>query len=187
MRQSAGPCPVSSRVIQIGRIAGERAMDRIRERMNDFKQTLKARGFKETAQREEIARVFFSRGGHVSIDELHAEVKKVSPRVGFATVHRTVRLLKDLGFAAERHFNDVQARYERVDDRGHHDHLICDQCGRIVEFESEEIESLQDSIAKTLGFVVSRHRMELYGLCRECRQGKHRRASRASEKVVHRL
>lgn len=162
-------------------------MDRLRERMDDFKQTLKTRGFKETTQRDEIARVFFSRGGHISIDELHAEVKKVSPRVGWATVHRTVRLLKHLGFAAERHFDQAQARYERVDDKGHHDHLICDQCGRIVEFESAEIESLQESVAQTLGFVVSRHRMELYGVCRACREGKRRRGSGAADKVVHRL
>ena len=162
-------------------------MASIRDRVDDFKQTLKARGFKETAQRDEIARVFFSRKGHVSIEELHAEVKKVNPRVGCATVHRTVRLLKDLGFAAERHFDDAQARYERVDEEGHHDHLICERCGRIVEFESEEIESLQESIAATLGFVVSRHRMELFGICRECREGKHRRSSRPTDKIVHRL
>lgn len=155
--------------------------------MEAFRRTLKARGFKETAQREEIARVFFSRAGHVSIDELHAEVKKVSPRVGCATVHRTVRLLKDLGFAAERHFDDAQARYERVDEEGHHDHLICDECGRIVEFESGEIESLQESVARTLGFVVKRHRMELYGICRECREGKQRQAYRGTGRVVHRM
>jgi len=164
-------------------------MDRIRERMEAFKQALRARGFKETAQRDDIARVFFSRGGHVSIDELHAEVRKVSPRVGSATVHRTLRLLKDLGFAAERHFDDTQARYERADAEGHHDHLICERCGRIVEFESEGIESLQQSVARTLGFIVNRHRMELYGVCRECREGRQRRAaaSGANKIVVHRL
>jgi Fur family ferric uptake transcriptional regulator len=162
-------------------------VDRSRERVEAFKQALKARGFKETAQRDDIAHVFFARGGHVSIDELHAEVKKVNPRVGYATVHRTVRLLRDLGFAAERHFDDAQARYERVDEEGHHDHVICERCGRIVEFQSEEIESLQESVARALGFVVSRHRMELYGICRECREGRQRRASRTGNRVIHRL
>ena len=152
-----------------------------------FKQALKERGFKETAQREDIARVFFGRGGHVSIDELHSEVKKVNPRVGYATVHRTVRLLKDLGFAAERHFDDGQARYEQVDDEGHHDHLICERCGRIVEFQSGEIDALQRSVTRRLGFVVSRRRMELYGICRECREGRERRSARDQDKVINRL
>jgi Fur family ferric uptake transcriptional regulator len=162
-------------------------MGNLRERMAAFKQALKARGGKETAQRDDIARVFFSRRGHVSIDELHAEVKKINRRVGYATVHRTVRLLKDLGFATERHFNDAQARYEHADDEVHHDHLICERCGRILEFNSEEIEALQESVARALGFVVSRHRMELYGICRDCREGRHRRASRTGDKVIHRL
>ena len=141
-----------------------------RDRTDAFKLALKDRGFKETAQRDDIARVFFNRGGHVSIDELHLEVKKVNPRVGYATVHRTVRLLKELGFAAERHFDDGQARYEQVDDEGHHDHLICERCRRIVEFRSGEIDALQRSVARKLGFVVSRRRMELYGICRECQK-----------------
>jgi Fur family ferric uptake transcriptional regulator len=164
-------------------------MDRNRERLEAFKHALKARGFKETAQRDDIARVFFARGGHVSIDELHAEVKKVNPRVGYATVHRTVRLLRDLGFATERHFDDAPARYERADDEDHHDHLICERCGRIVEFQSEEIEALQESVARALDFVVSHHRMELYGICRECREGRQRRTRRGGngKHIIHRL
>lgn len=162
-------------------------MRSLRDRTEAFKRALKDRGFKETVQREDIARVFFSRGGHVSIDELHAEVKKTSPRVGYATVHRTVRLLKDLGFAAERHFDDGQARYERVEGEQHHDHLICERCRRIIEFQSDEIETLQRSVARALGFVVSRRRMELYGICRECREGRNRRPSSVAGKVIHRL
>jgi Fur family ferric uptake transcriptional regulator len=160
-------------------------MTTFRDRTEAFVHALKDRGFKETAQRDDIARVFFGRGGHVSIDELHAEVKKVNPRVGYATVHRTVRLLKELGFAAERHFDDGQARYEQVDDEGQHDHLICERCRRIVEFKSEEMDALQGTVARALGFVVSRRRMELYGICRECREGRQRRG--APDRVVHRV
>jgi Fur family ferric uptake transcriptional regulator len=160
-------------------------MNTHRDRTEAFRHALKARGFKETAQRDDIARVFFGRGGHVSIDELHAEVKRVNPRVGYATVHRTVRLLKELGFAAERHFDDAQARYERIDDEGHHDHLICERCGRIVEFQSGEIDALQRTVGRALGFVVSRRRMELYGICRDCREGGQRRAG--ADTVIHRL
>ena len=160
-----------------------------RDRTEAFKQALKERGFKETAQRDDIARVFFGRrAGHVSIDELHNEVKKVNPRVGYATVHRTVRLLKELGFATERHFDDGQARYELVDDEGeHHDHLICERCRRIVEFQSDEIDALQSAVAQTLGFVVSRRRMELYGICRECREGLDVPETPRTDKIIHKL
>jgi Fur family ferric uptake transcriptional regulator len=162
-------------------------MGSVRERMAAFNQALKERGLKSTSQRDDIARVFFGRTGHVSMEELHAEVKKTSPRVGFATVYRTVRLLKDLGLAVERHFDDGQARFEVAEGEGHHDHLICERCGRIVEFNSAEIETLQESVARQLGFVVSRHRMELYGICRDCREGRTRRPSRAVDKVIPRL
>ena len=162
-------------------------MSGFRDRTEAFKQALKERGFKETAQRDDIAKVFFSRGGHVSIDELHGDVKKINPRVGYATVHRTVRLLQELGFAAERHFDDGQARYERVDDEEQrHDHLICERCRRIVEFQSDEIDASQNAVAHHLGFVVSRRRMELYGICRECREGREAKPARRDKKI-HRL
>lgn len=155
--------------------------DVMRSRMDAFRQALRERGFKETAQRDDIAHVFFRRGGHLSVEELHLEVKRVNPRVGYATVYRTVRLLRDLGFAAERHFDDGQARYELVRDE-HHDHLICERCGKIVEFQNERIESLQELVARDRGFVLSHHRMELYGICRECREGHHDRARRPASR-----
>jgi Fur family ferric uptake transcriptional regulator len=170
-------------------VTREATMGDVRDRTDAFKQALKDRGFKETAQRDDIARVFFGRqGGHVSIDELHNEVKKVNPRVGYATVHRTVRLLKEMGFAAERHFDDGQARYEQVDDDGeHHDHLICERCRRIVEFRSDEMDVLQGVVADALGFVVSRRRVEFYGICRECREGRDMPELRGTRKKIHKV
>ena len=117
-----------------------------------------------TAQREAIVELFLRTREHVSIDELLAKVRKRQPRVGYATVYRTLKLLVDSGLAVERQFGDGQARYEVVGD--HHDHLICMKCGLILEFEDDEIERLQDKIAARLGgFTVLRHRHELYGLC----------------------
>ena len=98
--------------------------------------------------------------------------RSVNPRVGYATVYRTLKLLKECGLAAERHFDDGQARYEAVEGEAqHHDHIICERCGKIVEFASQELERLQERIGRFLGFVVSRHRMELYGICADCREG----------------
>ena len=117
-----------------------------------------------TAQREAIVEQFLRTHDHVSIDELLSKVRKRQPKVGYATVYRTLKLLVDSGLAVERQFGDGQARYEVVGD--HHDHLICMKCGLILEFEDDEIERLQDKIAERLGgFTVLRHRHELYGLC----------------------
>ena len=145
----------------------------VRNRMRLFEQALRERGLKSTSQRDDIARAFFGAAEHLSVEELHGAVKKVNARVGYATVYRTLKLLKECGLAAERHFDDGQARYEPTEDEEqHHDHIICERCGKIVEFNSEEIEKLQERIARFLGFVVSRHRMELYGICAECREGR---------------
>ena len=117
-----------------------------------------------TAQREAIVEQFLRTRDHVSIDELLTKVRKRHPKVGYATVYRTLKLLVDSGLAVERQFGDGQARYEVVGD--HHDHLICVKCGLILEFEDDEIERLQEGIAERLGgFTVLRHRHELYGMC----------------------
>jgi len=139
-----------------------------RGRIAVFHARLKERGLKSTAQRDDIARVFFRIDRHVSAEELYAEVKQVSPHVGYATIYRTLKLLKECELVYERHFNDGQARYEPVSTR-HHDHFICERCGRIIEFENARIEKLQEAVARELGVVLTRHKMELYGLCRDCR------------------
>jgi Fur family ferric uptake transcriptional regulator len=139
-----------------------------RGRIAVFHARLKERGLKSTAQRDDIARVFFRIDRHVSAEELYAEVKRVSPHVGYATIYRTLKLLKECELVYERHFNDGQARYEPVSTR-HHDHFICERCGRIIEFENARIEKLQEAVARELGVVLTRHKMELYGLCRDCR------------------
>lgn len=144
-----------------------------RQRSEQFLRWMRERGLKATSQRDDIAHVFFDADRHISVEELYNEVRQVNPHVGYATVYRTLKLLKECGLAAERHFDDGEARYEKAEeeDGHHHDHFICERCGRIVEFENDEIEALQESVAKKLGFVITRHRLELYGICRECRTG----------------
>jgi Fur family transcriptional regulator, ferric uptake regulator len=140
--------------------------------LEPFREWLKEHGLKATSQRDDIARVFLNAGRHISVEELYGEVKKVNPRVGYATVYRTLRLLKECGLAVERHFNDGEARYETAEGEKHaHDHFICERCSRIVEFSSFEIDALDQRIAKKLGAVITRHRLELYGICRQCREG----------------
>ncbi len=156
------------------------------DRFAAFKNALKERNLKSTSQRDDIARVFFASNRHISVEELYRDVRKVNPRVGYATVYRTVRLLRECNLAAERHFHDGEARFENVAEEQHHDHLICERCGRIVEFSNAEIEELQERVARTLDFVISGHKMELYGICGDCRLGRRSRRPPRGEPHVFR-
>lgn len=128
-------------------------------------------GLKTSRQRELIAEVFFAAGGHVSIDDLLERVKQSDARVGQATVYRTMKLLTRAGLAEPRQFGDGHTRYEAaLEKTEHHDHLICTSCKMIVEFHNAQIESLQARVASKHGFLVSHHKMELYGLCAACQR-----------------
>ena len=126
------------------------------------------KGLKQTRQRNLIVETFFEAGGHLNVEELLALVREPDARISAATVYRTMKLLTDSGLAHARQFGDGQTRYETAGE--HHDHLICTGCGLIVEFENEEIERLQLAIARSHGFEMENHKMELYGLCRTCRK-----------------
>ena len=127
-------------------------------------------GLKHSRQRERIAETFLQMGGHVSVEELVARVRRVDPRISVATVYRTMKLLHECGLAHARNFGDGQTRYEAAAGRDHHDHLICTRCGTIVEFENDRIEAMQDAVARKHDFLVTSHKMELYGLCRACQR-----------------
>jgi Fur family ferric uptake transcriptional regulator len=135
------------------------------------------RGLKSTRQRSLIVDTFFELGGHVTVEDLWSRVRQQDARVSVATVYRTMKLLSECGLAAARNFGDGQTRYEPAAGRHHHDHLICTRCGTIVEFENDRIEQLQDLVAKKHGFRVTSHKMELYGLCRDCQREVERTAA----------
>jgi Fur family ferric uptake transcriptional regulator len=126
------------------------------------------RGLKATRQRDLIVDTFLNAPGHLSVDELLGRVQERDPNIGAATVYRTMKILTDAGLASARHFDDGQTRYEAAVGRHHHDHLICTNCHAIIEFENERIEELQDMVARQHGFHVTRHKLELYGLCKDC-------------------
>ena len=138
-----------------------------RQRLAEF---LAARGLKSTRQRDLIVDTFFAQSGHLSVDELLEKVTQRDRTIGAATVYRTMKILADSGLASARHFEGGQTRYEAALDRHHHDHLICTSCGSILEFENEKIEELQDRVAADHGFHVTHHKLELYGLCKACRE-----------------
>lgn len=140
-------------------------------------------GLKFTRQRELIAEVFFAASGHLTVEDLLDHVRKQDPQVSLATVYRTMKLLTECGLADAHRFGDRQVLYEPSEgEEEHHDHIICVVCGKIVEFFDEELEDRQELIAEKHGFRLERHRMELYGSCKDCledAQKGHRRTSRA--------
>lgn len=137
--------------------------------MGQFHDYLNRKQLKSTRQRDLIAEVFFGQQGHFSIDELLAVVRERNNKIGYATVYRTMKLLTECGLAALRQFGDGQRVYELAGDTAHHDHLICVECGKVLEFENAEIEALQDKVARSFGFSLVRHKLELYGLCPKAR------------------
>lgn len=143
--------------------------DQVDGLMGQFHDYLSRKLLKSTRQRDLIAEVFFGEHGHLTIDELLARVRERNSKIGYATVYRTMKLLTECGLAALRQFGDGQRVYELAADTAHHDHLICVECGKVLEFENEEIERLQDKVARSFGFTLVRHKLELYGLCPKAR------------------
>ncbi len=139
-----------------------------RHMMEIFQDHLFEQGLRLTRQRELIAETFFRHKGHISTEELHHQAQKVDAGIGYATVYRTIKLLAGAGLAVQRSFGECFARYEPATETGHHDHLICTGCGKIIEFENDRIESLQQDVAQEHGFLVTDHKLELYGTCKEC-------------------
>jgi Fur family ferric uptake transcriptional regulator len=129
-------------------------------------------GLNATKQREEILNIFLNSSGHKSLAQIYAQVVKTDPKIGYTTVYRTMKLLTRLGLATQRKFGDSETRYEPASEGTHHDHLICLDCGRIIEFEDQTLEALQNGIAQRHRFKISDHRLELYGRCEECNRKK---------------
>jgi Fur family transcriptional regulator, ferric uptake regulator len=123
-----------------------------------------------TPQRQFIAKEFLSLDGHYDIQELHDLFRKKGMEINPSTIFRTLKLLVQAGFAIERHFANGNTKYDV--NVAHHDHLICLNCGKIVEFDSPRLEKVQAEVVKKLGFEMSYHRHEIYGRCPECRHGR---------------
>lgn len=121
---------------------------------------------------EEITKVFDifqGTDGHLSIEELQQELRSRGIEIDLERLSSHMAKIVDLGFASKKDFQDQPARYEHRHLGYHHDHLICIRCGKIVEFEDRDLEELQESVARRHGFTTLHHRMELYGICKDCK------------------
>ncbi len=133
------------------------------DRLPSLEEACIAKGMRMTEQRRVIARVLQAAEDHPDVEELYNRANRVDPRISISTVYRTVKLFEDAGIIEKHDFGDGRARYETIPDE-HHDHLIDLKSGTVIEFRSEEIEALQERIARDLGYTIVDHRLELYAV-----------------------
>ena len=130
--------------------------------MINLKKLCKDKGLRMTEQRNIIADVIELIGGHPDVNEIHIKANEKDKNISIATVYRTVKLFEEYGALEKHDFKDGRSRYESTSDH-HHDHLIDIETGDVYEFINEDIELIQKTVAKKLGFDLVDHRLELYG------------------------
>ena len=141
----------------------------MRTKQIDIKNLMRDKGLRLTRQRELILDEFVKQSGHITMYDLYRRVKERDAGVGYSTVFRLLRILVSFGLAKERNFSKKVSAYEPVISKGHHDHLICQVCGSVIEFENDEIEKLQNRITNEHSFNIVSHRLEIFGVCKDCK------------------
>ncbi len=141
---------------------------RTREALDRFERFLHKKDLRLTEARAAIVEAALAREGHYPIDELIADLRERGIRGSKATVYRTLPLLAEAGILQPAILAGDSKSYETTFGRGHHDHLVCGDCGRVVEFEFEAFEILQREVAAKHGFRLQSHHHELVGVCPEC-------------------
>ena len=142
-------------------------------------QYLEQMGLKQTQQRRLIVQHFLAINSHVDAEELHRRVNGEGHDIGLATIYRTLNLLTEAGLIEQKSFQDGRSVFEVAHPGSHHDHLICTECGRVVEFEDQEIEDLQNKIASKYGIELKSHRLDLFGFCTDTKACLERKSSRS--------
>jgi Fur family transcriptional regulator, ferric uptake regulator len=137
--------------------------------LDELKNILRSLNLKITDQRLLILKTL-NEGTrkHVTAQEIFEKVNQADSSVGFATVYRLLKRLAESNLVAEIRVGGASTRYE-LSQKHHHDHITCTRCGTLHEFHNQELETLQENIAKKLGFILTSHVLELYGLCHHCR------------------
>jgi Fur family transcriptional regulator, ferric uptake regulator len=142
---------------------GAALLERFRQHLREHHQPI-------TRQRDLVARVVFQSQDHLSVEGIRRELRQQGARVGLATVYRTLDLLVESGLVRAHEFGEGFKRYEPTTAQAHHEHLICERCGRVLEFAHERLERMLPVLADEHGFQHRRHRIEIYGVCRSCRR-----------------
>ena len=141
------------------------------EIIDELRKIVKQKGLKYTEQREIVLSILLHAKEHLTAEEIYNQIKKDYPtsNVGIATVYRALSFLEEVDLITSITFGTEGKKYES-NIKSHHDHLICTQCARIIEFIDEEIEKRQEKIAKNNKFKITSHTMQLYGVCENCQK-----------------
>lgn len=146
------------------------------DRQERFKKLLKANGLKVTTQRIAILEVLEDRPNeHLTAEEIYECVKGKYPEIGLATVYRTIQLLSELNLIDKLNLDDGFVRYE-IGKQGngvtshHHHHLICLSCGKVLTFQDDLLETLEQKIQSTMNFQIEDHEVKFYGYCEDCQK-----------------
>lgn len=133
--------------------------------METFSNYLKKKGLKITNQRMLVAEKIFSLHTHFTAESLQEELKNRRDEISKATIYRILSIMVEAGLLKEHNFGKDYKYYEHIIGHEHHDHIICVECGRIVEFVNEKIEELQKKAAQENGFTITGHDLNIYGVC----------------------
>jgi Fur family ferric uptake transcriptional regulator len=131
-------------------------------------QLLRAEGKRMTPQRALLLRIIQRSSGHLDAYDIYRQAREQDPRISLSTVYRTLSLLKELDLVEEFHFDEEHHHYEMSDDSLHH-HMVCTECGRIVEFQSPLVDELKAELEQEYGIALQRLQISALGRCRTCR------------------
>ena len=137
--------------------------------LSQFRDVLRRNGLKFTPQRLAVLEEIIKDRGHRDCEDIYLSLKEMGNHVSRATVYRTLDILVKNGFARKMDLGDGRARFESKVESPHHDHLICTSCGNIIEFLDQDVEDLQEKIAKRYHYKLQRHVHQLFGICKTCR------------------
>lgn len=141
-----------------------------RELLERFRRWLRDRHLPVTRQRDVVAHTIFESDDHLSVEEIQRQLRDRQVRVGTATIYRSLEVLLQSGLVRSHDFGEGFKRYEAMAGGGQHGHLICGRCGGVTEFSTERFERILPIVADEHGFQYQRHRVEVHGLCRACRE-----------------
>ena len=133
-----------------------------------FQGLLKEKGLKYTFERKTIFEEVSRLREHFDADSLYERFKRKGFRISRDTVYRTLPLLLESRVVQKSAGSGKREFFERIGNKGHHDHMVCVKCGKIIEFQCEEIEKMQDKIAEQYGFQLRFHDHRLFGICKNC-------------------
>lgn len=134
-----------------------------------FIKFLRSRGYLITRQRRKIAETVFSTPGHFSVEDIHDLLQRNKVSASKPSIYRTLDVLIKSGLVVQHRFGKRFKRFESIRQDQHHDHLICTSCGKVIEFKNNSIETLQLRVAKERDFVITNHKLDIYGCCSKCK------------------